>query len=175
MKNLKTLLLITVITLGLNSSVNAQKIGHVNSIRVLANMPETRAATVELEKTAKTHSGDIVAMKKKGENKITKYRAEASAQTEETNAQRAQEIQVINLKLQELQKTAQETLGKKEATLMAPIYEKLQKTLEEVAKAKGLLYILDTSKGSVIVANGTDIYEDLKVKLGLLKDQQAPK
>jgi outer membrane protein len=175
MKNFKSILLIAVFTLVTGGVANAQKIGHVNSMRVLANMPETRAATTELQKSAKTHMIDIEEMTIKGKNLFQKYTAEQPKQTEKTNQERTIELQSIELKIKQLQKTAQDTLGEKEAKLMEPIYTKLQNAIDEIAKAKGLLYIFDISKRTLLVSNGTDIYSDLEIKLGLLKDQPLPK
>ena len=171
MKNLKSLLLIAVFTLGVGYVANAQKIGHVNSSRVFANMPETRKAQLEIEKTAKTHSIDIQALQKKGEDLVNKYRAESQQQTDETNKKRSLEVQQIAARVQKLKEAANEAIDEKRNKLIPPIYIKIQKAIDEIAKSKGLLYILDaTQGGGLIVANGTDIYGDLKAKLGLLKD-----
>ena len=72
MRKLKSLLLVAILTLGMSGVANAQKVGHVVK-RVIANMPETRALSVELEKITKTYKDDIDGMKKKFDDKIKKY------------------------------------------------------------------------------------------------------
>ncbi|MBL4604409.1 MAG: OmpH family outer membrane protein, partial [Flavobacteriaceae bacterium] len=71
---------------------NAQKVGHVNLERVIANMPETRVLQSEIAKISKTYKDDIDGQVNKFTAKLKKYEAEASTQTQQVNEQRAQEI-----------------------------------------------------------------------------------
>ena len=58
---------------------------------------------------------------------------------------------------------------------LIPILQKAEKAVNAVASEKGLVYILDASAGKgLLVAKGEDIYDALKVKLGLLPDQKRP-
>ena len=44
-----------------------------------------------------------------------------------------------------------------------------------MAKEKQILYVFDASAGrGLLVADGEDLYEAVKVKLGLLPDQKQP-
>ncbi|MCI2229020.1 OmpH family outer membrane protein [Polaribacter sp. MSW13] len=176
MKNLKTLLLIAVLTLSVGGVANAQKIGHVDLQRVIANMPETRALQDELVKLRKSYKDDMDGLAKKYEAKIKKYQAEAPTQTKQTNEKRGQELQSEQLRMQQTEKGAVEDMQNRYATKMQPIVKKAQDAIKEIAKTKGLTYVLDASQnGGVLVANGVDIYNDLKTKLGLLKNLPEPK
>jgi outer membrane protein len=55
---------------------------------------------------------------------------------------------------------------------LAPIQEKAIKAINEIATSKGILYVM--TSGSLLVKNGEDLYEAVKVKLGLLADVKAP-
>ncbi|WP_088323686.1 OmpH family outer membrane protein [Polaribacter tangerinus] len=172
MKNLKTLLLIAVFTLGVAGVANAQKIGHIDYQRVVDNMPETRALGVTLEKIGKTYQDDIEGMKKKLEEKYQKYTAEQATQTPENNKKRAEEVQVDRARLEQAQQAAYQEMQAKQNEGIAPIVKKAEKAIEEVAAAKGILYVFDAK--SLIVKKGEDLYEAVKVKLGLLKDKPLP-
>ena len=50
MRKLKSLLIVAFLALGMSGVANAQKVGHVNLERVIANMPETRTLLTEIEK-----------------------------------------------------------------------------------------------------------------------------
>uniref|UniRef100_UPI0030DCA2D9 OmpH family outer membrane protein n=1 Tax=uncultured Polaribacter sp. TaxID=174711 RepID=UPI0030DCA2D9 len=103
MKNFKTLLLIAVFTIGFAGVTNAQKIAHVDYQRVIDNMPETRALTVTLEKLGKSYQSEIEGLKKKLEAKVQKYTAEQATQTETTNKERAQEVQLDKARFDQAQ------------------------------------------------------------------------
>ena len=97
MKNFKTLLLITVFTLGMGSVVNAQKIGYINAEKLIAAMPQTKTLQADMEKLQKTYKDEITGMAEKLEAKFKKYNAEGATQTQAINEQRAQEIQQLSL------------------------------------------------------------------------------
>ena len=175
MRKLKSLLLVAILTLGMSGLANAQKVGHVVYERVIANMPETRALQVELAKITKTYKDDIDGMKKKFDDKIKKYSAEQGQQTEDTNLQRGQEIKVDQSRIQQAEQAAYQDIQEKQQNKLIPIVSKARKAINEVAKAKQILYVLDASaRGGLLVANGEDLYEAVKVKLGLLPDQKQP-
>ena len=71
MKHLKTLLLVAIFTIGLGGVANAQKIAHINTDKLLAEMPETKALKAELEKLRTTYRNDIEGMFKKLEAKFS--------------------------------------------------------------------------------------------------------
>ncbi len=47
--------------------------------------------------------------------------------------------------------------------------------MKAVAKSRGIQYVLDSSGGKgLLIAEGDDLYNAMKVKLGLLADLKAP-
>lgn len=175
MRKLKSLLFVAFLALGMSGVANAQKVGHVNLERVIANMPETRALQTEIAKITKTYKDDIDGMGKKFEAKYKKYQAEGPSQTEEVNKQRAEEIQNERNRIVQAEQAAVQDIQQKQQTKLIPILQKAEKAIKDVAKEKGLAYVLDASVGKgVLVADGVDIYDALKAKLGLLADQKQP-
>jgi len=58
---------------------------------------------------------------------------------------------------------------------LVPIIEKARKSIEKIAKAKGILYVIDASAGrGLLVSNGEDLYDAVKAELGLLEDVKQP-
>ena len=78
------------------------------------------------------------------------------------------ELTDLNTRIQEFQQVAQQDLQKKENELLAPIYEKVKATIDEVAKAGGYTVILP---GNALIyvdtAQVKDIASDVKAKLGI--------
>jgi outer membrane protein len=56
-------------------------------------------------------------------------------------------------------------MGEKRNEKLAPIVEKAQKAINDVAKEKGIAYVFDSS--SLLTATGTDLMVDVKAKLGI--------
>jgi outer membrane protein len=78
------------------------------------------------------------------------------------------ELTDLNTRIQEFQQVAQQELQTKENEITAPIYEKMQAAIDEVAKAGGYSIILPV--GALIYfdeATVKDIAPEVKAKLGV--------
>ncbi|TXE15445.1 OmpH family outer membrane protein [Psychroserpens burtonensis] len=168
MKHLKTLLLATILFVGTTNLVTAQnKIAHINTTELVQSMPDMKKAQAEIERLSKTYDADYKTMVTELQNKVTQYRSEVETKTEEENTKRAQEVQQMEQSIREYQAGAQEDLGKKEAALLKPIFEKAKTAIQTVAKTQGFQYVLDSTQGGgVLVADGKDLLADVKKQLG---------
>lgn len=167
MKNFKTLLLIAVFTLGVGGVANAQKTGHIDFEKLVAEMPQTTKLKQDIEKLGKTYQDEVEGMAKKLDAKMKKYTAEQNTQTKEINEIRAQEVQQENARYEQLRQTAYQDMQKKQAEGLKPIIEKAQKAIEDVAATKGIVYVLDASVGKgLLVKKGEDLFAAVKAKLG---------
>ena len=175
MKNLKNLLLIAVFILGMGSVASAQKIAHIDFSKVVASMPEMQVLNKDLEKIEKTWKDELQGMEKKLQDKYTKYTAESKAQTDAINEKRALEIQEDQKRLSQSNQMAQNDIQQKMNDGLAPIVEKARKAIQEIADAKGITYVIDSSKGILIACDkGEDLFPLVKTKLGLV-ELPAPK
>ncbi|MDG5492874.1 OmpH family outer membrane protein [Psychroserpens sp. SPM9] len=168
MKHLKTLLFAAILFVGTTNLATAQsKVAHINTTELVQAMPEMKAAQAEIEKLSKTYDAQYKEMVTTLQNKITQYRAEVDTKTEEENTKRAKEVQEMEQSIREYQAGAQEDIGKKEAALLKPIFEKAKAAIEKVANAQGFEYVLDSTQGGgVLVAAGKDLLADVKKELG---------
>ena len=166
MKKLNISILILFFTLGLKT-YGQSDIAHINTTELVASMPEMNDAKTELEKLAKTYETDIQTMATELQNKVKLYDSEAASKTDEENANRLQEVQGMEQSIRQYQAQAQQELQKKEFDLLKPITEKAQAAIKKVAESLGFKYVLDSTPGQgVIVANGTDIMQEVKTELG---------
>jgi len=168
MKHLKTLLLVAIFTLGVSGIANAQKTAHINTDKLLTEMPETKALKVELERLQKTYRDDIEGMFKKLEAKMQKLQTESATQSDETNKSRALEVQQERAKLGQAEQAMTQELQKKYQEKTAPILTKAQNAIQAVAAEKGIIYVFDSAngKGLIVFEKGEDIYNAVKAKLG---------
>ncbi|PID69245.1 MAG: hypothetical protein CR989_02670 [Flavobacteriales bacterium] len=168
MKLFKNLLIASVLFFGA-VSMNAQsKVAHINTDELVAAMPETKKMQEELKKLVQTYDTEFKTQSTALQQKMQKYDKEAPTQTDAENQKRLEEVQEAQKKLQMYRQTAQEELQKKELDLYKPIAEKAQKAIDDVAAAKGIEYVFDSTPGKgLIVYKGTDLMADVKAKLGI--------
>jgi outer membrane protein len=168
MKQLKTLLLATVLCIGTVSFSNAQsKIAHINTQELITTMPEMKEAQKQLEALSKTYQTDIQSSVTEFQTLLKQYEAEAATKTEEENAKRGQEIQEKQQRIQQFQADAQKDLQKKEMDLLQPITEKAKAAILKVGREQGYDYVLDSSQGVTILADGKNLLDDVKKALGI--------
>jgi outer membrane protein len=165
MKHFKTLLLIAVLTLGFGSIQAQNKTAHINFQELVILMPEIKVMNDELAKLDKTQQDDLKAADLALKAKLAKYKSEAASQTEAENKKRQLEVQNDEQRLYSTSQVAQKTMGEKRNEKLAPIVEKAQKAINDVAKEKGIAYVFDSS--SLLTATGTDLMVDVKAKLGI--------
>lgn len=152
----------------LASQVQAQKFGYINSSEILATFPEVKQAEANLEALQKqltkkgqgmveTLQKDYTAIQQKVE------RGELSPVQQEQEAKKLQEEQARIAKFeQDMVKQIQD----KREELLKPIYEKVNKAIEAVAKEGGYQFIFD--KGVLLYFDdGMDVSAKVKAKLGM--------
>lgn len=168
MKQLKTLLLATALTIGTLSFTQAQsKVAHINTQELISAMPAMKAAQSQLETLSKTYQTDLQTMGKEFQTKVAQYEQEAPSKTEEENDKRRDEIQGMQQNIQQYQGQAQKDLQTKEMDLLKPITETAKTAILKVARAQGFDYVLDTAQGATILADGKNLLDDVKKELGI--------
>jgi len=168
MKQLKTLLLATALCIFTVSFTQAQsKVAHINTQDLIAAMPAMKAAQAELETLSKTYQTDLQTMGTEFQNKIKQYDAEAATKTQEENLKRQEEVQTMEQNIRQFQGQAQQDLQKKQEELLKPITEKAKAAILKVGRAQGFDYVLDSSVGVTILAEGKDLMNEVKKELGI--------
>jgi outer membrane protein len=165
MKQLKTFLVAAILTFGVQNFVQAQKVAHIDFEELVASMPETLKMQSDLEKLGKTYGEEITTAQKNLKAKIDKYTAEEVSQTQAQNEARIKEVQTDQAKIQQLQQVAQQEIQQKRNAALEPIIQKAQDAIDEVAKTKGISYVLDAK--ALIVKKGEDLSDTVKAKLGI--------
>ncbi|MBJ6369342.1 OmpH family outer membrane protein [Snuella sedimenti] len=168
MKQLKTILLATALCIGTVSFTQAQsKVAHINTQELIQAMPEMKAAQTQIETLGKTYQTDIQASITEFQNTAKQYEAEQATKTEEENQKRALELQEKEQRIQKYRMDAQQDMQKKQEELLKPITEKARQAILKVGRAQGYEYVLDSSLGVTILADGKNLLDDVKKELGI--------
>tara|TARA_B110000967_G_scaffold125741_1_gene128574 strand:+ start:321 stop:830 length:510 start_codon:yes stop_codon:yes gene_type:complete len=168
MKNLKSLLLATLmIALPMTATFAQSKIAHIDTQKLISEMPEVIAAQKQIQALEKTYANDIENSIKEYTAKAQAYEAEARNQTDIVNQARQNEMQSMQQNIQTYRETATQDLQKKQTEMMRPLYDKAIAAIKKVAAAQGFEYVLDASTGGgVLVSEGKDLEAEVKVELG---------
>ncbi len=150
------------------SDITAQKIGHMNSGVVFAEMPKTKAAKSQLENYTKQLESDFKSreeqLAKKIESAEKKYTSGEMTQNELQNVQA--EIQKQGAELEKTRQQMMQKLVEREENLMEPLVTSLNEAIEAVAKENGYNFIIDSS-ALLYAEDAEDVTALVKAKLGM--------
>ena len=167
MKIFKTLSTTILFLFALTTMTAQSKIAHIDSQTLISQMPEVKEAQAQLEKLQKTYATEIDASMKEYQTKLQTYSADAQNQTEVTNQARQKELAGMEQNIQQYQQTASQDVQKKQADLLKPLIDKAKEAIQKIAKEQGFDYVIDaTQGGSLILANGKELMEEVKKELG---------
>ena len=166
MKKLKFLITLSLF-LSLSFSFAQSKVAHIDTQKLISEMPEVIAKQKELAQLEKTYTTEIENTYKEFQTKAQSYSADAENQTEITNQARQKELESMQTNLQEFRDSAAQELQKKQMDLMTPLLEKARDAITKVGQDQGFNYVIDSSpNGGIILADGKDLLDDVKKELG---------
>ncbi len=145
---------------------NSVKLGHIDRQALMLMLPERKAAETKMQEFAKTLDDRLKAMGQEYQNKVTDAQAKAETMTKTEQQVALREIQELEQRISDAQDKAKEDLAKQENELLAPMIERTNKAIKDVAAEGHFTYIFDTSTGVVLFSDGgTDILPLVKAKL----------
>ena len=167
MKQFKSLLIVALITFGFGLTAQAQKLAYINYDKIVSELPATKTMTSQLEQLSKSYQDELEQKGKALEAKVRKYEAEAATKTESVNQSRAIEVQNEQRGLQEAVMAAEKDIAERRNALLKPIVEKVNKAIEQVAKEKGIEFVLE--KSALHYAGGENISSAVIAKYNSIK------
>ena len=176
MKNKVLLLLVTVglsVFGGLSATAQQMKVGYVNLDLVLAYMPEMQEANASLQIYQQKLEEDL--QKRQGylETKYQDYVALAQeGASQEVLKPMEAELTKLDGEVKQKAAESEQKLVKKRQELMAPLSERMQLKIDELAAEEGYDLILNSVDGtgnSIVLfsTEGTELSEKLMAKLGI--------
>lgn len=155
-------------------TVNAQKIGYVDTDHILNSIPEYKAAQTEIDKLSVDWQKEIEAKYSEIDKLYKAYQADAILLTDDMKKKRENEIINKEKEVKELQKQrfgVDGELFKKRQELVKPLQDKVYSAVKAVAEKSGLAIILDKAgQVSILYANTKyDKSDDVLTYLGYNK------
>ena len=153
----------------LSLSASAQhKFAHVNMQELVQLMPEMDAARATMNASSKEAQDTYQTMVDEFQSKYQKYQQTGASLSAATKEAREKELTDIQTRIQEFEQSVQQELQQQQQQLMAPIMQKAQKTVENLAKSAGFIYVFDVASVLFIdPAQSTDLTPAARELLGI--------
>jgi outer membrane protein len=123
-----------------------QKIGYVNSEKVLSELPEAKTAQGNLETVVKGWQDELEKMSKSLQGKYEDYQKQQSMMNDASKQAKQKELVDEEAKINQYKQEkfgTQGELAMQREKVMKPIQEKVFKAIEKVAKTEKLSFVLD--------------------------------
>ena len=137
--------------------LNAQRVGFLDTEKILASIPEYNSAKSQLESLEKGYRTKVENEFAAIEKLYNAYQANKGTMSQVVRAQKENEIiskEEAAKKLQESYFGENGIMQKKSQELLSPITERVQAAIERVAKSGGYMMIVDiASQSGVIYTN----------------------
>ena len=141
----KIILIAVMAVMSVAASAQNLKFGYVNFNEIVMLMPEMDAARATMEENQKTNEEILMSMYQEYQTKMQDYQAKAATWTSAIRESKEKELMDIESSLQQTQQSLQQEMQQLQNSLQAPIYEKAQTTVQEIAKAQGLAFVFEES------------------------------
>lgn len=151
----------------------ALKVGYTDHEMLIAAMPDYATIQGRLQQEYNGAQEALQSLAADFQAEVEKYQKQQPLLSEERRAEREKELQQRQQELQDAAGRKDQELAKLEADLMQPIFDRVQKAIDEVAKAKGLDIVLRHRVGNqpvILFVNDetvVDISIEVATKLGI--------
>lgn len=173
MKKLVLLFVLAVgtITTQAQTASASSKIGFADVDYIFSQMPEAKQIETELKSTESQLKNQIDTKVQEFQKKLADYQANLNTMLDAVRQNTERELTMLQENLQKLQQDAQNTIDTKRSQLMQPVYTKVGKAIEDVAKENGYTFVLNQQIGGLDVIlygdENNDVSDLVLKKLGV--------
>ena len=140
----------------------ALKIGYVNSAKILQELPEAVEAQKKLDAFGKKIQDSLEVISTSYQTKLQEYQAKQGLMTDAAKKTTQQELAALEQKAldyRERQLGREGEYARYQEKLLSPIYEKVKKQIEEVARDEKLSFVFDKTESVQILLYGHPNYD----------------
>ena len=164
MKNSAKSILFTIAMLT-SFSINAQKLGHVNSQAIVQEMPDYESARQELESYKNDLAKELEMYQKLIMEFAQTYEQQKATMSAESRQRKEADLMERQQNYEKKAYEAETKLQQKEQELLQAIMLKVNNAVQDLAKSEGYSYIFERT--TLLHAGGEDISDKVRKKLGI--------
>ena len=168
----KIVLIALAATFSFAATAQNLKLAYVDFTELVQLVPDMDEARAVLEENGKANEEILMTMYKEYQTKGQEYQQKAATWTPAVREIKEKELMDIQSRLEETQQSLQMELQQLQNQLQAPIIEKVQSVVTELAKSNGVACVLD--KSTLLYFDDTqmlDLTAQARVKLNIPEDR----
>ena len=166
MKQILSLGLVMIALVAFNPFLNAQnKTGYVSIDEVVQLMPDYKKATAEMaqfDSALQINYGETL---KELNRQDSIFKMDSVKMTMATKTAKKEQMKKLLVELQGYEQNYQQQMQQKQEEMMAPVAQKANQMIADVAKANGYAYVF-RKEALIVSPEGDDILPLIKKKLG---------
>jgi len=141
------------------------KIGHINTVEVIELLPASDSVNTILQNEADELQKELERMQKEYNDAVQKFQGSSQTMSQLVRDTKQSEIVDMQNRIQRFGQSANEQIQIRNGILFQPIYDRIQKAIDEISVEGKYTYILDTSSGVVVfTAEGSQNIQPLVLK-----------
>ena len=170
---MKRILLIAVVALmSVAASAQNLKWAYVDFNEIVMLMPEMDEARATMEENQKTNEEILISMYEEYQTKMQQYQQKAESWTPAIRESKEKEIMEIQARFEQTQQSLQQEIQLLQQNLQAPIYDKAQTVVNDLAKAQGIAFVFEKSSLLYVdPAQGIDLTPEARKALNIPADR----
>ena len=154
------------------ASAQNLKWAYVDFNEIVMLMPEMDEARATMEENQKTNEEILISMYEEYQTKMQQYQQKAESWTPAIRESKEKEIMEIQARFEQTQQSLQQEIQMLQQNLQAPIYQKAQDTVNELAKAEGVAFVFEKSSLLYVdPAQGIDLTPAARKALNIPADR----
>ncbi len=166
--------LLILITPIISDALNAQtlKIGYADPEVIITYMPEYQTVQQQMAVEYRTSQEALQALAEDFQERVEKYQKQQPLLSVARQAEREQELAQLQAEIQTSAAAKDQELAKKQEEMMAPLLERVQTVIDEVAAEKGLDIIIRSP--ALLYVNEDHVVNlniEIAQKLGIVIDE----
>jgi outer membrane protein len=162
-----------------NAQAQGLRIGFTDHEIIIVNMPEYRRVQTQLQEMYRGGQQELQGMYQDYQERLDRYQRQQALLNEQRRAEREQELMELQQQIQEQGQQREQQIAEREAELMAPLFQRVQGAIDNVASRRNLDIVLRANVGNqpmILYVNPntiTDITLDVARELGIEVDENA--
>jgi outer membrane protein len=166
------------ITFVSHAQTASTKVGYADVDYIFSQMPESKQIDSELKSMQAQLKNQIDTKYQEFQKKVADYQANLNTMIDAVRVNTERELQQMQQNIEKLQQDAQTNVQTKQTQLMEPVFKKVGKAIEDVAKENGYTFILSQQIGGLdVILYGDekmDVSDLVLKKLGVTPKPATP-
>jgi len=156
------LIMVGVLTTNAQPATQTQKIGHADTDYIFSQLPEFKRIQSELQTFETQLQNQLKAKSTELETKYKAYQTLPPSTPDAIRTDKESELTYLQENLQKFREEAVASIQKKQSDLVTPVFERISKSIKEVAIENGYTYIINPRSGG---GADTLLYSDEKYNI----------